>query len=209
MAPLRALHRCDRGGSDRRLPHPDRLRPGSRRGGSHGNARPCEGLLRLLERDHSPHRHRFPRGPGGREVRPGRAARKPRGRLLRAVDTRSRLQRLSRRWRYRPRLPQQHRPLRRPLPARALDRRGGRGEAGRREPETPRKLPHVLGHGEPHAFVGSLVHRDGGKSPRGGDRPRLRSHDRIRFVARRFVGSDARGDGATCRSFSTKSSLRR
>ena len=91
---------------------------------------------------------------------------------LRAVDARPRLQHLPGRRRDRAGLPEQHRPLRRPLPARPLARRGGGGEAGRRGPPAPRQLPDVLGHREPHRLVGALVHGDGREPARGRDRAR-------------------------------------
>ena len=188
------------------FPDPDLLRPRPGRGGPHRDAGAGQGLLRLRQRHDPPDRRRLPRGPRRREVRPRRAPRPPRGERLRAIDARPRLQHLPGRRRDRARLPEQHRPLRRALPARAVGGRGGGREAGRGGPPAPRQLPDVLGHGEPDRLVGPVVHGHGREPARGGDRARLRPGDRLRLLARRVLGADARRDGPAAASSSTRSS---
>ena len=169
----------DRVGRDRRLPHPDRVGARPRRRRAHGHPRPREGLLGLRERHDPPHRRGLPGRAGRREVRPGRAPRPPRGERLRPLHPRPRLQHLPGRRRHRPRVPEQHGPLRRPLPPRALGGRGGRGAAGRAGTPAAGQLPHVLGHRQPHA-----------SPPRSGSRPwpRTPSGPRSRAATASTIG---------------------
>ena len=196
VAPLGALRRRDRVGRDRRVSHPDLLRPRPGRGGPHRDAAAGQGLLGLRQRHDPPDRRRLPRGARRRQVRAGRASGPPRRERLRALDARPRLQRLPGRRRHRAGLPEQHRPLRRPLPARALGGRGGGRAPGGGGPPAPRQLPDVLGHREPDRLLGSLVHGHGREPARGGDRPRLRPRDRVWLLARRLLDPDPRRDGS-------------
>ena len=94
-----------------------------------------------------------------------------------------------------PAFPEQHRPLRRPLPPRALGGGGGGSPPGRGGAPSPRQVPHVLGHGEPDGLVGPLVHGHGREPPRPGDRPRLRPRDRLRLLVRGVLDTDPHRDG--------------
>ena len=89
--------------------------------------------------------------------------------------------------------------------ASSLAERGGR-DAGSAGSPAPRRVPDVLGGGQPQRLVGALAHGDGCQPARHRDRARLRRGDRLRSLAHRLVRADALRDARRCRCCSIASS---